>query len=264
MYSIYLSALREQVRQAKAVKKHPSLRGPKWTIKGFELLSDLIAQSLQQNLTHQQQRETGTTISAKTLFNIFKDDYKPGYPLDPRTVNSLSKLCIFIGYGSWYDFMEAADEMTSANEDDLQSKLSVKGIKQISRYMVSVLDELRCGNDDTRSAMLAYQSEHTTNTCLHPVVNLVLEYSSPDRTVDNPFNPSEAEIREYDVVEASDNHVLIRATERWLLCWFDMNIKKYVKRWDKTMTLEYVCQLDADNKIKVETCKFIGFSSAAR
>jgi hypothetical protein len=250
MYKLYISELKSQVRQSKVVKKQVALRGEKWTISSFELLADMITLSLLENMDKAQQMTVGTTISAKTLANIFKDDYKIGYPLDPRTVNSLSKICIFVGYDSWYDFVNTIDEQSDSSRNEGRSVID-NGNRFISRYILSILDHIRCGDPESQKSALSMQHLDTI-TCLHPVKDLAVEYSSRGWTINNPFNPTEAELLDFDLLSSDDGVTIFKTRERWLLCWYDPDIKKYVKRWDKTMEMQYQCAISGDGRFLVD------------
>ncbi len=250
MYRVYVKALRDQVRQSKAVKKQASLRGEKWTISGYEQLADMITQSLLQNLNADEQRTMGTTISAKTLANIFKDDYKPSYPMDPRTVNSLTKLCVFVGYGGWDDFVLAMDEQQTSIPSVDDHAILEKGMRHISRYMLSILDNIRCHDHESHRAMIDYQIKDTSK-CLHPVDGMAKEFAEQGWTINNPFNPTEAEMLDFELMSVDGDTTLFKTKERWLLCWYDTEIKKYVKRWDRTMAIEYRFVTDTEGKMTV-------------
>lgn len=69
-----------------------------------------------------------------------------------------------------------------------------------------------------------------TSTCLHPVDELAKEFVDQGWTINNPFNPTEAEMLDFEQVSTEEGTTIFKTKERWLLCWFDTEIKKYVNR----------------------------------
>ena len=111
MLGQYLDTIKAKIRKHKSVKAHPQLKSKKWTKSCYARLSEIVSDFLMENLSPEDQMKMGTTISSKTLSNIYTGKYKLSYPIDPRTLNTLTKLVYFIGYESWEAF-EADVEST--------------------------------------------------------------------------------------------------------------------------------------------------------
>ena len=109
----YLTLLIKELKASKKVKTHSQLNTVKWTKSCFYLLSKVIAEELGEVMSSEQCVNIGTTISPRTLQKIINGEYQLSYPIDPRILNTLNKLVIFLGAKNWDNFLSTRTLETS-------------------------------------------------------------------------------------------------------------------------------------------------------
>ena len=128
MKTIYLQQLKKEIRLHSSIIQDDSFSKEKWTKGNFKLCSKIIGQALLDQFTHDEMISYGTTISYKTIENLFKNKYVLKNPMDPRSLCTLTKLVKFVGYNSWSDFTETVDlkknEQIHLSMSDLTPKLT--------------------------------------------------------------------------------------------------------------------------------------------
>ncbi|MCB0375800.1 MAG: hypothetical protein KDD04_07770, partial [Sinomicrobium sp.] len=97
---IYVEAIAAQLRTSEKVVKHPMLRSERWTEACYEFLAGIVKEELDKTLSREQRMKMGTSLSFRTLQKIILKEYEITYPIDPRRINTLNKVVIFLGYDS--------------------------------------------------------------------------------------------------------------------------------------------------------------------
>lgn len=95
------------------IKTHPQIAASflsfaeKWRTSHYNELSNIINENLQKNPHLQGERkfELGNTISSITLKRFFEGSFSENATNDLRFIKTLDKLCIFLGYESFNQFI---------------------------------------------------------------------------------------------------------------------------------------------------------------
>lgn len=249
MLDQYLHKICLDIRNAPAVAKHHILKSKKWTNSCYECLSDLITESLEKNLSKERQQQMGTTISSKTLMNMFNGQYRLGFPIDPRALNTLNKLVIFLGYADWNKFTAQADTAFAEKsagatpEEQLEPAVRNALALRFSCLLSLPADHLKSLQSGYISSGPAYQE----------IAQFVHSVSASGYCLTNPYNPSAFELLDYEVLKADGKTAQVKTREYWLLCWWDPARQKYVERNKEMKEHIYVLEWRKDQwKIRTE------------
>lgn len=237
MYQLYLDKLKEEIRQHKTVKKQSTLNGGVWKTAGYEKLSDLIMDKLME-LPQDRMMLIGSTISSKTLANVFKTEYKLAMTLDPRTINTLTKLSIFAGYIDWDHFVECNEAQPPVEQEGQSTVNDEYYISVISRYILACFVYIQDPTETNKEILSAFTLKGIHS--IHPIMNEIKPFIEQGYVISNPFNPSEVELSNLDIEVDTGGDIIINTNEQWILCWWDIHEKKYVKRWRKEMDVKIV------------------------
>ena len=225
MLQYYIVYLTDQIRQHPKIRKNAQLKGATWTRSCFDLAAEIISNQLDQVLTGIEKQQLGTTISAKTLSNMFRGEYRLNYPIDPRTLNTLTKLTRFLGHPTWDDFAESVDVViqVKANDDPAQAAIFVlKSAIALEFQLYCVLPSL-----DQSQAETLYKSK---SPAFNRLIDNLLHFQNSGQHIANPYNPSTYDILETELLESHPERARFRTREYWLLCWWDDVAKRYVRR----------------------------------
>ena len=105
--SSYLERLAYELKNSKKVTNNTLLKSSKWTKCCYDLLAKLISEDLKDQLSTDQKMTMGSSLSAKTIQKVISTNYKIGFPIDPRTLNTLNKVVVFLGYDHWDHFVNS-------------------------------------------------------------------------------------------------------------------------------------------------------------
>ena len=224
---IYIIHLSNSLKNSKKVTKNMTLRSKNWSKSCYQTLSTIIEEDLENKLTLEQKRSMGTSISARTLQKIIENNYKLSYPIDPRTLNTLNKVVIFLEYHCWNDFVHKMDqeiEEKSNNENPKEKIIEiVKNAIRREYLMYSNLPKI----DENFLSDTYIKNSSSYNM----ILDVLVDKSKKKQILSNPFNPSTCEILEIEVKKLEKNYAQVYTKEFWLLCWWDTSKKKYVKRY---------------------------------
>ena len=226
MLQHYIEHLITAIRRNEKMQKNAQLKGGKWTKSCFELASNIISNELDQLLSASEKLQSGVTISAKTLSNMFRGEYRLSYPLDPRTLNTLTKIARFLGYASWEQF---TDEVDISRQQQAASADPVQAAEYALREALAEEYRLYCMLPTIEAArLLKYYIPD--GPAFNRLMDNLLHFQSKGYHISNPYNPSTHEIFELDVLQHSEEQVRFRTREYWLLCWWDDRPNRYIRR----------------------------------
>ena len=253
MLQEYLNALSTQLKQSKKVKKHSQLKAKKWTKSCYDLLSKVIAEELGANMTPQQSMEIGTTISAKTLQKIITAEYKLSYPIDPRTMNTLNKVSIFLGVDNWDHFVEKEESKTKkkSKKENPEEAVLLAVRKALNTTFVSYLNSPEI--DTTYLGRYFIENE----AAYKRIMELIAKSQKDNTILSNSFNPSAFEILEMDVKKITVDYAQVATKEYWLLCWWNTETERYVQRYKSIDKHVYILnKIDGVWKVKTDASTF--------
>jgi len=246
MLDNYLEAIKHEIKQSDLVKTNTLLKAEKWKKSSYEELSKLISQTLSNELPHEQKLRMGTTLSARTLTNIYKGTYKLNYPLDPRTLNTLSKLVLFLNYKNWETFVKKIDkEQTKKLKSASPEEAIETTIQKALKLEYDIYNNLPTIKESTLK--LLYEED---SAGFNRIMDTLITNQQENRVLSNPYNPSSYSLLEFEILELKEKSAKVKTKEHWLLCWWGTDEKKYVKRY-KNISDHYYFLRKKRNKWKV-------------
>ena len=166
----------------------------------------------------------GTSISYKTLQSIFNRDYRIKYPIDPRTLNTLTKLVRFTGYNNWNEFIEEVDRTVDADLFDQEDKIDlIAFVRNALRYSFDAIYK-----QSSNGPLHTYFD--TKQSAFKVLEEVIVHNRTQQNTIANPYNPSTYEIMDIKIEAMNEKEAKIKTTEYWLLCWWSQKEEKYVRR----------------------------------
>jgi hypothetical protein len=242
MLQHFITSLVTAIRQSPKIRAHAQLKSEKWTKSCFEKAANIIISELDKSFGKEEKTMLGTTISAKTISNMFRGTYRLEYPIDPRSLNTLTKLVRFLGFQSWESFTDMVSKQQKAaseSADPAQAATFVLREALALEFMayrnLPGIDEQTLENNYVKGG---------------PAINRIMDnlrhFQSENLHVANPYNPSHFEIIELEVRETSETQVKVRCLEIWVLCWWSDGLMRYLGR-HKTEKYHYYTLLQTPN-----------------
>jgi len=202
-----------------------------WTRNSFKESSAFISKSIENSIIINEQLKNnyGTYISASTLERLMKYGYTLPNPIDKRRLNTLNKICVYLGYTSWSAFCQVVDESNSVNEH----------FKQVIQAGLSV--EFEVYNDLPKQALnklLPYFIKD--GPAYKQIYQIVKTQNQQQRTLKNKNNPSYYQVLEIDVVKIEEAEVHLTTHECWYLNWYNQSLDKPEKLYNENNRQLYI------------------------
>ena len=244
----YLISLSTQLKKSKKVKSHSQLKSKKWTKSCYDLLSKIIAEDLSASMSSEQAVAIGTTISAKTLQKIVIGEYKLSYPIDPRILNTLNKISIFLGMNDWNQFVEKEEQKTMRASEKSSPEKEVLRIvqKALNAAFVSYLNSPDLDEENLSRYFVKGEAAYKM------VLELIAKSQSENTILSNTYNPSAFEILEMDIKKIEADYAQVVTKEYWLLCWWNTETERYTQRFKSIDKHVYILN-KIDDVWKVKT-----------
>ena len=223
----YLELLTEELRTSKKVVDNSILKSEKWSKSCYELLSKVIREDLNVNLAPEVRKSMGTSLSAKTLQKIISNKYRVSYPIDPRTLNTLNKLVLFLGYENWEKFVLKKNIAYSAKIEGINVD---EEIQSVVREAIRREHFTYCGLPEIHEEYLL-QTYIKDSPAYNKIMDALMEKAKKKQVISNNYNPSAYEILDMEVKKIEDNYAQVHTKEYWLLCWWCPAAKRYMKRF---------------------------------
>lgn len=221
-----LQKLIDRIRNDEKVTKHTVLKSKKWTKSSYENLSDLIGEYLRSKLNEKDRITMGTTLSSKTLSNLVMGKYTLTYPIDPRTINTLSKLAVFVGFRNWDDWVLVLEkDHKKALENGSPSIQILHQLKEAIQHEYLAYCNLPEINPEPLFSCFLENSPGFLR-----IMDNLKEHQRKGLTLSNLYNPSSYEILGTEIIYLKEQEARIDTEEYWLLCWWDASQKRYVRR----------------------------------
>lgn len=246
MLNKYLALLIKELRTAKKVKAYSQLNAAKWTKSCFFLLSKIIGEELGSIMTHEQCLSIGTTISPRTLQKMTNGEYQLRYPIDPRVLNTLNKLVIFLGAKDWDDFIGSRNIEVNPKKGEPENELEMMIHKALNETFLCYQSLPNLKELDIGDYFMEGQAAHKK------IVDLLVQKNEDNTIISNPFNPSTFEILDLQVKKQKEGYAQVVTKEYWLLCWWDTTKERYVHRY-KNISKHYYILQKIEGKWKIKT-----------
>ena len=244
----YIQSMATALKTSKKVIANTALRSETWTKSCYDLLSKLIIEDLNKNMSKEMKLAMGTSLSSKTLQKIVNLTYNVSFPIDPRTLNTLHKVSIFLGYKNWEGFVQDIDTSMKKELEDIDPE---EELKRIIEEAVHREHLVYCNLPEV-------QEEHLTDYFIkespsyNMIMDVLMEKSAKKQIISNNYNPSTCEILDMEVKKLKGDYAQVYTKEFWLLCWWDMNTKKYIKRY-KDISGHFYILTRLNNKWAIKT-----------
>lgn len=219
----YLSVLIMELRCHKQIKCEPQLACDQWNKSSYELCAKIIGETLLNSFNEEDMFKYGTSISYKTLQSIFRKEYKLRYPIDPRSLSTLTKIIRFLGYNSWTDFVSEADK-AAMKEDSLNTEEHqlINFVKSAVNNSFEAISELT-----TAALETYYDNQYSAFKMLNEIISHNRDHQN---IINNPANPSTFEILDIEIENINESSARVKTKEYWLLCWWNKEQQKYTTR----------------------------------
>jgi hypothetical protein len=238
-----LNALVEALKSNSKLKKHSQLKSGNWSKSAYQLASEIISTELEKLLTNEEQQRFGTTISGKTLSNMVTGDYRMSDPLDPRTLATLTKVVRFLGYPDWEAFSHQASDNRNAHLTELApEQVAINTLEEALLCEFHQYQSLPVLNPESLHAFFAAKSP-----AFRKIMDQLQHYSNQGVGVSNLYNPSTVDLITPEVLSATETKVRIKAKVYWLLCFWDDNQSRYVKRYKSIEDYYYQLEKKDEN-----------------
>ena len=93
---------------------------------------------------------------------------------------------------------------------------------------------------------------HKGGSAFKEIVANVMEHQSNKECIQNAYNPSSYDILDLEVKEVAETKALVESEQYWLLCWYDVDQKKYVRRYKNISTHKYLLE-KSNGQWKIKT-----------
>jgi hypothetical protein len=244
-----IQELTSQIRNSKYVVKNEQLKSQKWTKSCYEQLSCIIANDLTDKLSQNELYGMGSSISYKTLKNLFEGNYTITPPLDPRSLNTLNKISKFLNYSDWHDFLDRNSSKLNNSEVNLtQEEILITFIKTSIFSAFRALKKLSL-NDGTPIKEFFKENSPAYNK----IAEIIYHNKKVGYTINNKFNPSNCEILNININSIENDKCIIMTKEYWLLCWWDSANIQYHSRMKKIINTKYILNKVKDSWIITNT-----------
>lgn len=186
----------------------------KWSRNTFKEAAAFISKNIKTSsvITEETKQIYGTYISASTLERLLKYGYTLPNPIDKRRLNTLNKLCVYLGYNNWSVYCLAVDQLTTSNQH----------FKQIIHASLNA--EFEVYNEmpkNTLDSLLPYFIQD--GPAFKQIYNVVTELNRLNWSLKNKNNPSYYEILDIEVLKIKAEEVHLKTHECWYLKWYNQN-----------------------------------------
>lgn len=230
------------IKNSKLIKAEEQLKAENWTKSCYDLLSRIISDKIVDILSDDEVRQMGSTISYKTLKTICDGKYVVKYPLDPRALNTLNKLAIFIDRKDWNAFaVEVRQEQTVAAQQTSPKDLVTTTLERAIGESFKAIHNMSLNGT---VQLKHYYRE--TSPAFNRIAELIHYNKIKGLSINNKYNPSNYELLDYKVDSLAEDKAMVSTKEFWLLCWWDDTASRYRKRLKKVCTNRYILKRNED------------------
>ncbi len=218
-----------------------------WRQSDFIRLATIMQQYWENNLSAKEKNSFGSTISISTLERFFKGDYNVSFPLDLRKQKTLDKLCIFLGYQHWLDFLVRCcgeNEMEGLCAQLDQIKAVVKNAIYAEFEAYKSLPNLQ-----TQALDAFFVADSAAKT---RILNVLNRLHSRNWIITNELNPSTIELLSIEARLLSETEAEVITKEYWYLRWYEIATNETTYIYNETNEQIYRLQKEGEQwKIKV-------------
>jgi len=202
-----------------------------WTRNSFKEAAACISENIENSdvINDQLKGIYGTYISASTLERLMKYGYTLPNPIDKRRLNTLNKMCVYLGYTSWSSFCKAVDDSNSANE---QFKHVIEAALSAEFEVYNDLPE------QNLDKLLPYFIKDAP--AYKQIYQIVNKQSQLQITLKNKNNPSYYQVLEIEVIKIEETEVHLTTHECWYLNWYNQKLEQPQKLYNENNKQLYI------------------------
>lgn len=246
MIKDYLQYLKKLYLELDDIKNEVSLSEEVWNQNSYRKLSDLVYEKLEDKFSDKQKQKYGTTLSDRTLYNIFEGKRVIKTPLDKRALNTLDKLAYFADIKGW-------NALVKKYESSVNKAKGKKGEVEKIKHLIMKAKEAEYHSflslpEIAPNGLSNYFTEESS--AYSEIISLLEEFSQKEMIISNNYNPSSYEILSMDIEksELKENNYIVATEEYWIFCWYDVESKKYKLRDKRLQKHKYVVEYNDDKK----------------
>ena len=180
----------------------------------------------------------GTMVSYKTLQSIFQGQYNLKFPIDPRSLNTLNKIVRFLGFEDWNQYHIQFENKASKKAGKYSPKNKIKF--QVRQGVENAFKAIH--NLSTNGTVNLKQYFQAESPAFNKIAEVIEYHKHANNTISNQYNPSSCEILECKVKELSDEKAQVYTKEYWLLCWWNKEQQRYVRRYKQIGEHYYILE----------------------
>jgi len=213
-----------------------------WSRFQYNQASKFITDSLKTNeaFSNSQLSSLGSYISVSTIERIFKYGYKVPGQLDKRRLNTLDKLCIFLGYSGWFDLSN--NQLIYTDEESIETLIREANAAEFKIYLN--LPELDFSFLDKYYI--------PAQPAVNKIKTVATNCSKNNWVINIPDHPSYFKILDIQIANIQPDSIQVTTNELWYLKWFDKNTLENIKTYNKHNDQLYLLEKTADKwKIKL-------------
>jgi len=210
----------------------------KWTRSTFKEAAEFISKDIENSaiISEESKRNYGTYISSSTLERLLKYGYELPNPIDKRRLNTLNKICVYLGFKSWTSYCLEAENTVVANQEFYQTIYA--GLNaEFEVYNNMPASDL--------NKLLPYFIKE--GPAFKQIYNVVTRLNNLNWILSNKNNPSYYKILEIDVWKIESEEIHLITHECWYLKWHNEILNKHEKYYNTNNRQLYI--LKRENNI---------------
>jgi hypothetical protein len=233
--NFYLQVLVEKLEASYRYANAHEVNFKDFTENDFRNLEKLIKDRLNEDgvLTKQQRLDLGTTVAVSTLKRIFKYGYDVEDSIEARQRKNLDKLCIYLGYKDWLQFIGFNSENYRAGET-YNAHLPTE---------MEIIFIMKLLNAAKRAEFQAYKSKLNRDIReleefyvngdkeVMEIRELIQQKRKSNQSIDTLNNPSGFEVDCLEILMLSKSMALAAYSVAWNLWWCDVVTLQYLPQF---------------------------------
>ena len=194
-----------------------------WKSMHYKMIAEDISFTLEKTtlISEDRKRAIGTTLSEVTLKRFFDEQYTNHVTYDQRFINTLDKICIFLGFKDRDSFMTdtvKATPIKDYNEKQIDDGFYKKLVMNYCKEEFESLGQLPLINLDKLSAYIFKDGPLYSR-----ILNIYQKHSEKKIFLNKSNNRSNMEILFINITNLDAHEVVIDTKEYWNLEWITEN-----------------------------------------
>jgi len=209
----------------------------KWTRSTFKEAAGFISKNIENSaiISEECKQSYGTYISSSTLERLLKYGYELPNPIDKRRLNTLNKICVYLGFKSWTSYCLEAENTAVANQEFYQ--IIYAGLNAEFEVYYNM-------PNDNLDKLLPYFIKE--GPAFKQIYNVVTRLNNLNWVLSNKNNPSYYEILDIDLLKVETGEIHLITHECWYLKWYNEALNKPEKYFNENNRQLYILKKEND------------------